>query len=99
MKHVSRKYRHFGHNHFHLRGVLSFVSSGLDINSCVLTYFWGTASLQLKPFHHYYRQVKVVCLLDLVHVLLSVLFGHVRWADVQFEVGPKVFKIIIVWEL
>ncbi len=30
---------------FSLRGVLTFVSSGLDINGCVLSYFEGTANL------------------------------------------------------
>ncbi len=30
---------------FSLRGVLSFVASGLDINSCVLSYFEGTVNL------------------------------------------------------
>ncbi len=30
---------------FSLRGVLSFVASGLDINGCVLSYFEGTANL------------------------------------------------------
>ncbi len=30
---------------FSLRGVLTFVASGLDINGCVLSYFEGTAYL------------------------------------------------------
>ncbi len=30
---------------FSLRGVLTFVASGLDINGCVLSYFEGTANL------------------------------------------------------
>ncbi len=30
---------------FSLRGVLTFVASGLDINCCVLSYFGGTANL------------------------------------------------------
>ncbi len=30
---------------FSLRGVLTFVGSGLDINGCVLSYFEGTANL------------------------------------------------------
>ncbi len=30
---------------FSLRGVLTFVASGLDINGCVLNYFEGTANL------------------------------------------------------
>ncbi len=30
---------------FSLRGVLTFVASGLDINSCVLSYFEGTEKL------------------------------------------------------
>ncbi len=42
---------------FSLRGVLTFVASGLDINSCVLSYFEGTANLHsytsctLTTFH------------------------------------------------
>ncbi len=35
---------------FPLRGVLTFVASGLDINGCVLSYFEGTANL-LKFTH------------------------------------------------
>ncbi len=31
--------------HFPLRGVLTFVASGLDINGYVLSYFEGTANL------------------------------------------------------
>ncbi len=30
---------------FSLRGVLTFVASGLDINGCVLSYLEGTANL------------------------------------------------------
>ncbi len=30
---------------FSLRGVLTFVASGLDINGCMLSYFEGTAQL------------------------------------------------------
>ncbi len=30
---------------FSIRGVLTFVASGLDINGCVLNYFEGTANL------------------------------------------------------
>ncbi len=30
---------------FSLRGVLTFVASGLDVNACVLSYFEGTANL------------------------------------------------------
>ncbi len=30
---------------FSLRGILTFVASGLDINGCVLSYFEGTANL------------------------------------------------------
>ncbi len=39
--------RQFGHFHFwtfSLRGVLTFVASGLDINGCLLSYFEGTAN-------------------------------------------------------
>ncbi len=35
---------------FSLRGVLTFVASGLDINGCVLSYFEGTANLHLHLF-------------------------------------------------
>ncbi len=37
----------FGHFHLYslVRGVLTFVASGLDINGCVLNYFEGTANL------------------------------------------------------
>ncbi len=43
---------------FSLRGVLTFVASGLDINGCVLSYFEGTANLHcytsctLTTLHH-----------------------------------------------
>ncbi len=39
-----------------LRGVLTFVASGLDINGSVLSYFQGTANLQLlyKLYTHYF---------------------------------------------
>ncbi len=30
---------------FSLRGVLTFVANGLDVNGCVLSYFEGTANL------------------------------------------------------
>ncbi len=30
---------------FSLRGVLTFVACGLDINGCVLSYFGGTANV------------------------------------------------------
>ncbi len=40
------KYWHFGPNlDISLRGVLTFVASGLNINGCVLSYFEGTANL------------------------------------------------------
>ncbi len=42
---------------FSLRGVLTFVASGLDINGCVLSYFEGTANL-----HCYSR-----CTLNTLH--------------------------------
>lgn len=38
-------------------------------------------------------------LLDLLQVFVGVLVGHVGWADVQFEVRPKVLKVIIVGQL
>ncbi len=38
-----------------LRGVPTFVASGLDINGCVLSYFEGTANVQLyKLYTHYF---------------------------------------------
>ncbi len=36
---------------FSLRGVLTFVASGLDINGCVLSYFEGTANLLLYKLY------------------------------------------------
>ncbi len=37
------------------KGVLTFVASGLDINGCVLSYFEGTANVQLyKLYTHYF---------------------------------------------
>ncbi len=39
---------------FSLRGVLTFVASGLDINGCVLSYFDETANVHLyKLYSHY----------------------------------------------
>lgn len=37
--------------------------------------------------------------LDLVHVFLCVLVGHVGGADVQLEVRPEVLKVVIVRQL
>ncbi len=40
---------------FSLRGLLTFVASGLDINGCLLSYFEGTANLhQLYELYAYY---------------------------------------------
>ncbi len=40
---------------FSLRGVLTFVASGLDINGCVLSYFEGTENVHLyKLYTHYF---------------------------------------------
>ncbi len=41
---------------FSLRGVLTFVASGLDINVCVLSYFEGdsTFTLLYKLYTHYF---------------------------------------------
>ncbi len=41
---------------FSLRGVLTFVASGLDINGCVLSYFDGngTFTLLYKLYTHYF---------------------------------------------
>ena len=36
---------------------------------------------------------------DLVHVLRSVLVGHVAGGDVQLEVGAEVFEVVIVGQL
>ncbi len=38
---------------FSLRGVLTFVASDLDINSCLLSYCEGTANLH-KLYTHYF---------------------------------------------
>lgn len=37
--------------------------------------------------------------LDLLQVVVGVLIGHVGGADVQLEVGSKVLKVVVVWEL
>ena len=37
-------------------------------------------------------------LLDFVHVLRSILIGHIGRGDMQFEVRSKIFKIIIIWK-
>ncbi len=37
---------------FLLRGVLTFVASGLGINGCVWSYFEGTANLYYKLYTH-----------------------------------------------
>ncbi len=39
---------------FSLRGVLSIVASGLDINGCVLSYFEGTAKFTVIQAVHYF---------------------------------------------
>ncbi len=41
---------------FLVRGVLTFVASGLDINGCVLSYFEGTANLHCfyKLYTHHF---------------------------------------------
>ncbi len=39
---------------FSLRGVLSIVASGLDINGCVLSYFEGTAKCTVIQAVHYF---------------------------------------------
>ncbi len=41
---------------FSLRGVLTFVASGLDINGCVLSYFEGDSKCTLlyKLYTHYF---------------------------------------------
>ncbi len=48
---------------FSLRGVLTFVASGLDINGCVLSYFEGTSKFTLlyKLYtHHFTLQQSVI---------------------------------------
>ncbi len=44
---------------FSLRGVLTFVASGLDINRCVLSYFEGTANVHCYTSYTLYTVVKV----------------------------------------
>ncbi len=39
---------------FSLRGVLTFVASGLDINGCVLSYFDSKFTLLYKLYTHYF---------------------------------------------
>lgn len=36
--------------------------------------------------------------LDFLQVVVGVLIGHVRRADVQLEVGSKVLKVVVVWK-
>lgn len=38
-------------------------------------------------------------ILDLVHVLLCVLVGHVGGADVQLEIRAEVLKVVVVRQL
>lgn len=47
----------------------------------------------------FYRNGRVWDPLDFLQVVIGVLIGHVGWADVQFEVRPKVLKLVVVWEL
>ncbi len=56
---------------FSLRGVLTFVASGLDINGCVLSYFEGTANL------HCYTS----CTLTTLHCSKVSFFSVVTWKD------------------
>ncbi len=46
---------------FSLRGVLTFVASGLDINGCVLSYFEGTANLHLYKAVHSLLYIVAKC--------------------------------------
>ncbi len=51
---------------FSLRGVLTFVASGLDIKGCVLSYFEGTANLHcytscIQHIHTVYDHNNNVC--------------------------------------
>ncbi len=43
---------------FSLRDVLTFVTSGLDVNGCVLSYFEGTANLHFiqAVFFFFFKQ-------------------------------------------
>ena len=36
--------------------------------------------------------------LYLVQVLAGILVGHVGGANVQLEIRPKIFKVVIVWQ-
>ncbi len=57
---------------FSLRGVLTFVASGLDINGCVLSYFEGTANL------HCYTS----CTLTTLHCRKCHFFSVVTWKGI-----------------
>ena len=37
--------------------------------------------------------------LDFIEVVESVLIGHVGGTDMELEVGPKVFKVVVVGQL
>ncbi len=57
---------------FSLRGVLTFVASGLDINGCVFSYFEGTALL------HYYTSCTFYI------VAKCHFFSVVTWKDIKY---------------
>ncbi len=61
-----------GHLKFSLRGVLTFVASGLDINGCVLSYFEGTVNL-----HCYTSCTSLLYIVAKWH-----LFKDVTWKDI-----------------
>ncbi len=52
---------------FSLRGVLTFVASGLDINSCVLSYFEGTANLLCHSVIHCYAVHSLLYIVEKCH--------------------------------
>ncbi len=53
---------------FSLRGVLTIVASGLDINGCMLSYFEGTAHLHFyKLYTHYFTLLQSVIYSVLSH--------------------------------
>lgn len=45
------------------------------------------------------RETSKANLLNLLQIFIGVLVGHVGRADVELEVRPKIFKIIVVWKL
>ncbi len=55
---------------FSLRGVLTFVASGLDINGCLLSYFEGTVNL------HCYSSCTLTILHYIQQSVISSVLSH-----------------------